>query len=544
MELSVIIPCYNAASTLAEQLEALVSQAFSLTWEVIVSDNGSTDETIVVAESFQSRLPHLRVIQATERRGAAHARNRGVAVARSEFLAFCDADDVVGDGYLQAVYDALKQHEFIACRYEFNKLNRRWIARLPGEHQQTDVDRGLLGPFAYAGGGSIAVRRRVHDAVGGFDENDFPILQDTDYCIRIQRAGVPLVFAGDAVVHYRWRTTARGAFSQARSWGRDLAALRMRYWPPEKPADTPASLLRHLLSFRRLRTREQLASWIWLAGWQLGSIEGWREQTRNRQAVRGGEEDGCENASGGGNAARHPAPGSRTKRLVLRAAGKVVLAAMAFRDRACGEVMREGFRRIDPTSILHYPLKIDGASCMEIGANVRIAAGSWLYAVTAYHDQVFTPEIQIDEGTSLGNACHLVATRKIAIGKNVVLGNRVYISDNLHDYREIHRSIAANKLLTCGEVHIGDGCRIEANACIIGDVRIGENCRIEPNAVVTSNLPPFSVAAGIPARVVRRYNAVSRRWEPTEPDGRFRGDCESRSEQPFDGFVQPDPTSS
>lgn len=298
MKLSVIIPCYNAESTLAGQLESLAGQQFPSPWEVIIADNGSTDNTISVAQSFHGSLPQLKIIRADERRGAAHARNRGARAALSEYLAFCDADDAVGEGYLQTVFEALTRHEFIACRYEFKKLNHRWISRLSGA-QETDLDRGLMGPFAYAGGGSIAVRKSVHDSVGGFDEDNFQILQDTDYCIRLQRSGVPLHFVPEAVVHYRWRTTAWGAFSQARSWGRDCVGIRARHWPMKGPPDSPRSLLRHFLRMPHLRSTEQLAAWIWAIGWKIGSIEGWRLHLQSKQeAISTHTEPTPESASG------------------------------------------------------------------------------------------------------------------------------------------------------------------------------------------------------------------------------------------------------
>lgn len=526
MRLSVVIPSYNAERTLGAQLESLAAQDFPSPWEVIVADNGSTDRTVLVARSFSGRLPHLRIIHAGDRRGAAHARNRGVGAARSALLAFCDADDVVGAGYVRAVCEALSKHEFIACRYEFKKLNQRWISRLPGP-QLTDVDRGLLGPFSYAGGGSLAVRRNVHDAVGGFDEENFPILQDTDYCVRIQRAGVPLVFAPDAVVHYRWRTTAWRAFQQARSWGREVIALRARHWPAEGPPDTPGSLVRHLARCRRLRTTGDLAGWIWSAGWQTGSIEGWRKQIREAKMQAGpfGE-------------LRWTA---RFKRRTLTVAGRFISKAMSLRDRAWSDACREGFGSIHSTSVLKYPLKIDGRPHIHIGARATVSSGGWLCAVTNYGDQVFTPEIHIGDDVCIGNRCHIVATRMIFIGRKVRLLDGVYLSDNLHGYRDVDRSIADNKLVSCGEVHIEEGCCIEENVCIVGNVRIGEHCTVSANSVLTRSLPPFSVAAGIPARIVRRYNPASQQWEETAADGSFRKSEGASSEEMPGEFIKPKP---
>src|SRR5262245_35038573 len=116
MKLSVIIPCYNAAETIGDQLEALTCQRWSQLWEVVVVDNKSTDRSRTIVESYQKRLPNLRMINAFERQGQAHARNVGAQVACGESLAFCDADDEVGAEWLAAMGEALSKHDFVACR--------------------------------------------------------------------------------------------------------------------------------------------------------------------------------------------------------------------------------------------------------------------------------------------------------------------------------------------------------------------------------------------------------------------------------------------
>ena len=66
MKLSVVIPCYNEAKTIAAQLEALSQQQWSEPWEVIVTDNGSTDDTVKIVEEYYSQLPNLRLIDASD----------------------------------------------------------------------------------------------------------------------------------------------------------------------------------------------------------------------------------------------------------------------------------------------------------------------------------------------------------------------------------------------------------------------------------------------------------------------------------------------
>src|SRR5215204_6439039 len=89
--IAVVIPSFNAAATLPAQLAALAGQRYEGELEVLVSDNGSTDGTLDVVRGWQDRLP-VRVVDASDRRGAGHARNVGAAAASMDLIAYCDAD--------------------------------------------------------------------------------------------------------------------------------------------------------------------------------------------------------------------------------------------------------------------------------------------------------------------------------------------------------------------------------------------------------------------------------------------------------------------
>jgi glycosyltransferase involved in cell wall biosynthesis len=273
-KLSVIIPCRNMGATIGAQLEALAQQSWSEPWEIIVSDNGSTDDSVRVVEGYAPRLPRLRLVDSSDRPGAAHARNVGVCAAAAPALAFCDADDEVGTGWLAAMGTALSRHDFVACRLDTGKLNRAWV-RHPQEYGLQELWYPPYLPVA--GSCGLGVKRALHDAVGGFDES-LRRLMDTDYCVRIQLKGTPLVFANDAVVHYRHRGGTGMTFQQARLWAEHNVLIYKRYrgsmrvshpwkryllgWP---------RLLRRLAAVRR---EEDLYEAIGKLGWQLGLLLG------------------------------------------------------------------------------------------------------------------------------------------------------------------------------------------------------------------------------------------------------------------------------
>lgn len=228
MKLSVIIPCYNEAGTISGQLEALTTQQWYAPWEIIISDNGSTDETVAIAEQYQEKLPNLRIVDSSSRQGAAHARNVGASVAAGEALAFCDADDEVAAGWVSAMGEALSKHDFVAGKREYAKLNEPWtLAYRP----LTQVDKLLTSYPAYlphASSSNLGIKRSIHEAVGGFDEAMLKV-QDTDYCWRVQLAGTKLHFVPEAAIHYRLRDRVGAIYHQARLAGEYNVYLYKKY---------------------------------------------------------------------------------------------------------------------------------------------------------------------------------------------------------------------------------------------------------------------------------------------------------------------------
>ncbi len=214
MKLSIIIPCFNAADTIAVQLEALAQQEWSQPWEIIIADNGSTDRTIQIIQTYQQRLPNLRVVDASKKRGAAHARNVGASVAESESLAFCDADDEIAPGWVAAMGKALCEYDLVGGRDEHYKLNESWLIKTFGCENGFGV--GFDHPYLpLISGNNFGVKRQLHQAIGGFDEN-IAILDDVDYGWRIQQQGIKPHEVEDAIIHFRFRNSIKDICS--RSW--------------------------------------------------------------------------------------------------------------------------------------------------------------------------------------------------------------------------------------------------------------------------------------------------------------------------------------
>jgi glycosyltransferase involved in cell wall biosynthesis len=273
--LSVVIPVRNAAATLRDQLDAVLSSIDSDV-EVIVVDNGSTDASRAIAAEFAARGGPVRVVDAAERPGEAHARNIGLAAARSPAIAFCDADDVVSGGWVAAMQRALGEADYVTGPVELERLNPPWLAGVRGRRIFSALPTTIGGiPFAH--GCNIGVRREVADRLGGFVDTG-RAGTDIDFAIRAWKAGVVLTWDGQAMIHYRHRSRLRDRWRQAVSYGR--AADRLH-----RVAGEPWGLRTRVLHQRRrafwlvatsprLVRRSHRAQWLWTLALAVGEIRG------------------------------------------------------------------------------------------------------------------------------------------------------------------------------------------------------------------------------------------------------------------------------
>lgn len=276
LDLSVVIPAYNAADTLAEQLDALLAEEYAGTWEIVVSDNGSTDTTRAIVASYTERDPRVRLVDSSARPGAAGARNAGAQAARGRLLAFCDADDIVVEGWLGAIARGLEDAEFVSGPFELDRLNPAWLVAAKGT-TGTDGIVWFDDLFPFASSCDLGIHRDRFLAVGGFDER-INVWEDVELSMRLFLEDVELVYLPDAGVHYRYRQSRSEFFARARAYGacRPQIAERLRAYAGIEAdrwqgARNWAWLVKHLGD---LGDETGQAHWLWTAGLRVGALEG------------------------------------------------------------------------------------------------------------------------------------------------------------------------------------------------------------------------------------------------------------------------------
>lgn len=172
-------------------------------------------------------------------------------------------------------------------------------------------------------------------------------------------------------------------------------------------------------------------------------------------------------------------------------------------------IRRIQFARFGWRSEVRSPLQLDNPGNIRIGRGVRINRLCWLAAMPLCDDP--HPVLEFGDGCIIGHFCHIYATSKIIFGKKVLLADHVYISDNQHTYEDPDQPVLLQKIRQCGTVEIGDGSWLGENVCVIG-AKIGKHCVIGANSVVTHDIPDFCVAAGTPAKIIKRYDFNEKKW--------------------------------
>lgn len=232
---SVVVPVLNASRTLPSCLEALL-RLEPAPEEIILVDNGSTDGSLSILQTFAAKHPDRTIhILQEARRGASAARNTGIRVATGAVIAFTDADCAPDAAWLQfltvpfedravgAVAGRVVAAPASSTLELFSALYTLHLPDRPARHRQWTPWGGGF-PTA-----NLGVRRSLLDRLTGFDE-EFKIYgEDHDLCARLYALGCEIVYAPGACVAHHHRTMLRGMLRQAFGFGRAHPDLLRRH---------------------------------------------------------------------------------------------------------------------------------------------------------------------------------------------------------------------------------------------------------------------------------------------------------------------------
>jgi GT2 family glycosyltransferase len=218
-------------------LESIRRNRWEYSYEIVVVDNDSGDDTISMIEKD---WPSVRLVRNPVNRGVAPARNQIFRMSEREFVIILDVDTEVHAGSLDALVRTMKEHPDAgiagpklvygdgrlqhSCRPFPSPWNiaiegaflRDWFprSRFVKEYTMEDWDHGELREVDWMYGAALIIRKSVLDQVGHFDEGFFYLYEDIDLCFRVKKSGIKILYDPRAVVTHFLPRERKGIFHE------------------------------------------------------------------------------------------------------------------------------------------------------------------------------------------------------------------------------------------------------------------------------------------------------------------------------------------
>nr|WP_315030737.1 glycosyltransferase family A protein [uncultured Chryseobacterium sp.] len=192
--ISIIVPCYNQAQYLDECLQSVLDQTYS-NWECIIVDDGSPDNTKEITEKWVEKDNRFTYLH-KQNGGLSSARNAGIEIAKGEWILPLDADDKIGDRYLElAEKEFDKDYKVIYCKAEkFGMVNELW--ELPDFSQKALAKTNII--FCTA-----LFKKKDWEERGGYDTHMLHGLEDWEFWISLLKNGGNVYRIDEVCFYYR-----------------------------------------------------------------------------------------------------------------------------------------------------------------------------------------------------------------------------------------------------------------------------------------------------------------------------------------------------
>ena len=240
---SVIMPIGRADDDLGRQLAALEKQDFSDRWELVLSLNTDSSaerrrlDDLVAVRSFDV----VTIVDSSDLRSAAHARNVGAAAAAGSLLMFCDGDDIADRAWLSTMVRALETHDVVGGHLDETLLE------IDGQQDwRPPATPGALPTFLgqeYVVSANLGLHRRHFEASGGFDTSLIRC-EDIDFSWNLVELGIEMTYIEGAVMHYRHRRGLQPMMRQHYLYGRGFSQLLARRSVPGEEKRTGLAALK------------------------------------------------------------------------------------------------------------------------------------------------------------------------------------------------------------------------------------------------------------------------------------------------------------
>ena len=158
--------------------------------------------------------------------------------------------------------------------------------------------------------------------------------------------------------------------------------------------------------------------------------------------------------------------------------------------------------------------KLSGTEKMVIGKDCFFGEGTELTALGHHFDQQLNASLTIGNHVRCVGGCRITCAGKITLGNDVLLGPDVFITDHNHGMNPDTKGGYSAQPLVIKDVVIGEGVWLGQRVCVMPGVTVGAHSIVGANSVVTYDVPPYSIAVGAPARVVKQWDKTKGTWVP------------------------------
>ncbi|MBQ5507587.1 MAG: acyltransferase, partial [Prevotella sp.] len=156
--------------------------------------------------------------------------------------------------------------------------------------------------------------------------------------------------------------------------------------------------------------------------------------------------------------------------------------------------------------VMWHPYQLRGLEFVQVGEGTVFETDLQL-TVTNTPSSEIAPSITIGDHCLIRRGTHITAANQITIGNHLLTGTNVLITDNSHgatDYASLVVPPNERAVVSHGPVKIGNHVWLGNNVCILPNVTIGDGAVVGANSVVTHDIPPYAIVAGIPAKIVKQ----------------------------------------
>ena len=179
-------------------------------------------------------------------------------------------------------------------------------------------------------------------------------------------------------------------------------------------------------------------------------------------------------------------------------------------------LLKKKFHHFGDNSIIKPFLNSTNEKYVSIGNNVNIGSFCRITVSTEFGGHKVKSEnkirIKIGDNVDIGNNTFISANNSVEIGNHVIMSSYVFITDHDHGFGDFSKNLHEQPLTENGSVKVGDNVFLGTKCSILKNVAIGERSVVAANTVVTKDVPAYSIVAGNPARIVKKFDFELNKW--------------------------------